>query len=76
MEPVRKVIVPTSTTFILTLPEEMVGKQIEVIASEVHTTTELEKQQRMEAIEAIFKDSRVDLSKFKFNRNEANDYDE
>lgn len=76
MERVRKIIVPTSTTFTLTLPKEMIGKEIEVVASEVkapRVLTELEKQQRMEAIEAIFKDSRVDLSNFKFDR-EANNY--
>ncbi|MGX5852855.1 hypothetical protein ACWKW6_04400 [Dyadobacter jiangsuensis] len=79
MEPVRKIIVPTSTTFTLTLPKEMVGKEIEVVACEVkapRVLTELEKQKRMEAIEAIFKDSRVDLSNFKFDRNEANNYDD
>ncbi len=79
MELVRKIIVPTSTTFTLTLPKEMIGKEIEVVASEVkapRVLTELEKQQRIEAIEAIFKDSRIDLSNFKFDRDEANNYDD
>lgn len=79
MELVKKVIVPTSTTFTLTLPKEMIGKEIEVVASEVkapRVLTELEKQQRMEAIEAIFQDSRVDLRNFKFDRDEANTYDD
>ncbi|SEI44933.1 hypothetical protein SAMN05216327_101650 [Dyadobacter sp. SG02] len=79
MELVRKIIVPTSTTFTLTLPEEMIGKEIEVVASEVkapRVLTELEKDQRMQAIRAIFKDYRVDLSNFKFNRDEANNYDD
>ncbi|MGV3601922.1 MAG: hypothetical protein ACO1N1_11995 [Dyadobacter fermentans] len=79
MEQVRKIIVPKSTTFTLTLPKEMIGKKIEVVASEVKAPrilTEPEKQQRIEAIEAIFKDSRVDLSNFKFDRDEANNYDD
>lgn len=79
MELVRKIIVPTSTTFTLTLPKEMIGREIEVVASEVkapRVLTELEKQQRMEAIEAIFRDSRVDLSNFKFDRDQANNYDD
>ncbi|MCF0073362.1 hypothetical protein LZD49_22985 [Dyadobacter sp. CY261] len=79
MELVRKVIVPTSTTLTMTLPEEVIGKEIEVVASEVktpHALTDLEKQQRLEAIKAIFKDSRIDLSNFKFDRDEANNYDE
>ena len=79
MELVRKVIIPTSTTFTLTLPEEVIGKEIEVVASEVEVPrapTESEKQQRLEAIESIFRDSRVDLSNFKFDRDEANNYDE
>lgn len=79
MEPIRKIIVPTSTTFTLTLPKGMIGKEIEVVASEVKAPcvlTELEKQQKIEAIEAIFKDHRVDLSNFKFDRDEANNYDD
>lgn len=79
MEPMRKIIIPTSTTFMLTLPEEMIGKEIEVVASEVKAPrmlTELEKEQRMQAVKAVFKDYRVDLSNFKFNRDEANNYDD
>ena len=79
MELVKKIIVPKSTTLTLTLPKEMIGKEIEVTAIEVkapRALTELEKQQRMDAIMAIFKDSRVDLSNFKFDRNEANNYDD
>lgn len=79
MELVRKIIVPTSTTLTLTLPEDAIGKKVEIVASNVETPrvlTEFEKQQRIEAIEQIFKDSRVDLSNFKFDRDEANNYDE
>jgi hypothetical protein len=79
MELVRKIIVPTSTTLTLTLPEHAIGKEVEVVASNVEAPrvlSEFEKQQRLEAIEEIFKNSRVDLSNFKFDRDEANNYDE
>ncbi|MHA4742385.1 hypothetical protein [Dyadobacter sp. MSC1_007] len=81
MELVREIIVPTSNSYTLTLPDEMVGKQVEVIAFEVENSplsapTGKSKIDQITDIRAIFKDSLVDLSGFKFDRDEANNYDE
>jgi hypothetical protein len=82
MELIREIIVPTDNSYTLNLPDEMIGKQIEVIAFEIGKPTSLtdnpeaNKAQRMAEIREIFKDSAVDLSNFKFDRNEANNYDE
>eukprot|EP01034_Spumella_vulgaris_P003567 gene3567-4582_t len=35
MELIREIIVPTDNTYLLKLPDEMIGKQVEVIAFEV-----------------------------------------
>jgi hypothetical protein len=71
----REIITPTKASFTIRLPEEMIGKTVEVIAFEVtdaaSTTT---KSQRMEQLEELTKSSLVDLSDYKFNREEANDF--
>ncbi|MCF0053224.1 hypothetical protein LXM25_24350 [Dyadobacter sp. LJ53] len=82
MELIREIIVPTGNSYTLNLPDEMIGKQVEVIAFEIGNPTqsadiEIEAgEQKIEKIREIFKDSLVDLSNFKFDRDEANNYDE
>jgi hypothetical protein len=62
------------------LPAEMVGKTLEVIAFEIENTTAansiLSKEQRLKRIQKLTSSSQVDLSNFKFNRDEANNYNE
>ena len=59
------------------LPEEMVGKTIEVIAFEIdEQKVVVDKSKRLLEIENLTKSSLVDLSAFKFNRDDANNYDE
>ena len=75
----RQIIVPIEQKFTLQLPVEMVGKTVEVIAFEINEvkirTKDDDKAQRVKAIQAITRNSLVDLSSFKFNRFEANNYD-
>ncbi len=59
----------------------MLGKTVEIIAFELKDAksepdTEHDKTLRIKRIEDLTKDSLVDLSNFKFNRDEANNYDE
>ena len=73
----REIIKPKKTSFTMRLPEEMVGKTVEVIAFDIEegkSTTN--KAQRLQEIEDLTKSSLVDLSGFKFDRDRANDYDE
>ncbi|MEA5403600.1 hypothetical protein VB776_11810 [Arcicella sp. DC2W] len=78
MELVREIIVPTQNTYTLNLPDEMIGKQVEVIAFEIDKVDNnvISREKYLEDIQNIFKDSLVDLSNFKFNRDEANNYDD
>ncbi|GLU53540.1 hypothetical protein [Dyadobacter frigoris] len=79
MELIREIIVPTDNTYLLKLPDEMIGKQVEIIAFEIEARPDVdieERERRRMEIREIFKDSLVDLSNFKFDRDEANNYDE
>ena len=79
MELIREIIVPTDNTYLLKLPDEMIGKHVEIIAFESVANRNVdikERERRRMEIREIFKDSLVDLSNFKFDRNEANNYDE
>lgn len=78
MELLREIIVPTENAYTLYLPDALIGKRVEVIAFELEeqrpeTQTDPEKKA---SIQGIFEGVRVDLSHFKFDRNEANNYDE
>ncbi|MDR6803829.1 hypothetical protein J2Y45_001098 [Dyadobacter sp. BE34] len=75
MEPVRKIIVPTTDSYMLNLPKEMVGKQIEVTAVEVSPTNPTDIDTRMQKLNDSLSKLKVDLTNWKFDRNEANNYD-
>lgn len=75
MELVRKIIVPTTDSYILTLPKDMVGKRIEVTAVEVGATALVDLDARMKKINDSLSNLKVDLTNWKFDRNEANNYD-
>ena len=94
MELIREIIVPTSNTYMLNLPDKLIGKKVEVIAFEIEekpasnreenirkfneslANLNMNREQKLSKIQEIFKDSLVDLSNFKFDRDEANNYDE
>ncbi|WP_194973161.1 hypothetical protein [Aquiflexum lacus] len=82
MELIREIIVPTGNSYTLTLPDEMIGKRVEVIAFElnkdvlVNDETKIDQNQILSDIREIFKGNLLDMSKFKFNRDEANNYNE
>ena len=75
----REIITPKKSVVTVRLPDEMVGKTIEVIAFEINAINpnnkELTRKQRLKRIEEITSSTLTDLSNFKFNRDEANDYD-
>ncbi len=82
MELIREIIVPTGNSYTINLPDEMIGKQVEVIAFEIENRSQDAdidlgvREKKIEQIREIFKDRLVDLSNFKFDRDEANNYDE
>ena len=73
----REIIKPQKASITMRLPKEMVGKTIEIIAFEIDENENIpNKKLRFQEIEDLTKATLVDLSGFKFNRNEANNYDE
>lgn len=44
MELIREIIFPTENTYTLHLPEEMIGKQVEIIAFEIEKATSMAKK--------------------------------
>ena len=79
----RQIITPLEPSFTLHFPADMLGKTIEIIAFELKdpknnllANSDSDKVLRLKRIEDLTKDKLVDLSKFKFNRNEANNYDD
>jgi hypothetical protein len=76
---IRKIIVPTERQYILEIPASFIGKNVEVLAFEVAEAEELQeenKKERLKKIRSAFDGVRVDLSNYKFDRDEANNYDE
>ena len=75
---VREIITPVEPMFTLRLPDEMIGKTVEIIAFEIGGANlpvgQSTKEQRLKRIQELTKNSLIDLSNFKFNRNEANNY--
>ncbi len=73
----REIIKPVKSNITLRLPEEMVGKTVEVIAFEINEVQNSStKAQRLNQIEEVTKATLIDLSGFKFDRDKANDYGE
>ena len=74
---VREIVTPKRSSFTVKIPKSMIGKTVEVIAFEINDTlVQVDKEQRLNEIEELTKGTLVNLSNFKFDRNEANDYQE
>jgi hypothetical protein len=79
MELIREIIYPTENNYTIHLPDELIGKEVEVIAFEIEKTPKKlnsDKTERLKDLQSIFKKNRIDLTNFKFDRDEANNYDE
>lgn len=70
-----KTITPKTTSVTIELPADYVGKNIKVTA----VVERREKPRRVQSLEEIHerysKFPRIDMSKFKFDRDEANDFE-
>lgn len=75
MEQIRKIIVPETDSLVLTLPKNMVGKQIEVTVKEIGSADPINIDTRMKKLNDSLSKLKVDLTNWKFDRNEANNYD-
>jgi hypothetical protein len=80
---IRKIIVPQERNIVLELPKEFVGKEVEVLAFKVVENTPVpepgsrrdSKEERLKYLVDALEPYRVDMSGYKFDRNEANNYD-
>jgi len=78
---IRTILKSTKNSLTLELPDDLVGKTIEVIAFEIDQINTLEKPadigraKKIEAINSALNKYSVDLSGFKFDRDQANDYE-
>jgi hypothetical protein len=77
---IREIINTTDAILTVRLPEDLVGKTIQLIAFEIDPTQnnvdKPTREDRLRKIEELTRPYLTDLSKFKFDRNEANNYDE
>jgi hypothetical protein len=76
MELVREIIMPTSNSYVLNLPDKLIGKQVEVIAFEIEGHQIIDREGKIKKLNESLADMKVDLPKFKFDRDKANKYNE
>jgi hypothetical protein len=73
----RQIIIPKTNTYVLHLPNELIGKKVEILTFEIDndiTETISAKTDKSKASD-LFADCRIDLSNFTFDRDEANNYE-
>jgi len=70
---VRTLVVPDQQNISIHLPESYVGKTVEIIAFEVNESEVTAKKRTMEEITNFYKGMQLDLSTYKFDRDEANE---
>jgi hypothetical protein len=69
MESIREIIIPTNNKVELIIPDHFIGKTIEVLAFEIEGKKDNLKEPKKKTFDAI----KLNLSGFKFNRDEANE---
>jgi len=80
---VRQIVVPENSRLLIDLPEEYVGRSIEVLAFPLNETenspleepTDAEREARLERLNKSLEGLTFNSGGYKFNREEANDYD-
>ncbi|MDX2188544.1 MAG: hypothetical protein SFY32_01660 [Bacteroidota bacterium] len=70
----REVIVPTKENHIIDIPSEFFGQKVEVVIQKTNQSF-ISKEARLLSIRDVFDGKRIDLSKYKFDRTEANNYE-
>lgn len=74
---IRQILTPTQNQVILQLPDDMVGKEVEIIAFNLKEP-QFYKENNKSSIATLrqeLKGITTDLSNFRFSRDEANDYE-
>lgn len=75
----RQIITSDKKEFVLTLPDDLVGKVVEVIAFEIDEVepkeTSISKEAKVSRLNDLLKDFTINSGGYKFDRAEANDYE-
>ena len=74
----REIITANAPTHEIKIPLEMRGKKVEILAFEIESQPTIEANGKTNldiSAEEFFSGHRVDMSDFKFSRDEANDYE-
>ena len=69
MESIREIVVPENNKIELTIPDNFIGKRIEVLAFEIEESTAESQKKSKRAFKVI----NVRVDDYKFNREEANE---
>lgn len=77
---VRQIVIPDTTRLQIDLPEDYLGEPVEITAVRLNEkpsspTTDAGKQARIARLEKALEGYRVSLKGYKFDRDQANDYD-
>lgn len=65
---IRTVVIPDKTIFPLTIPEDYIGRNVEIILFAVDEAT----QGMKKTVKRTFDAAKLDLTNYKFDRDEAN----
>ena len=68
MESIREIFVPENNKIVLNIPDNFIGQKVEVFAY-MEEKKEVDKMKKRKTFDAI----KLDLTGFKFNREEANE---
>ena len=68
----RAIITPKETTLTIELPEQMVGKPVEVLAFEIEKNQPTVKKPSAKQIKEFYSAYQVDMTGYTYNRDEAN----
>ena len=72
---IRKIVVPQERTYILDLPEEFVGKEVEVLAFALQEESTARPKKSTDDLEKELSGLTVHDPNFTFDRDEANQYE-
>lgn len=69
----HQTVIPAQSDFVIHFPPELVGKEVEIIYGLKRNEIVGETENAKKALDRIKKGRKIDLSNFKFNRDEANE---
>ncbi|TAF77626.1 MAG: hypothetical protein EAZ53_02205 [Bacteroidetes bacterium] len=69
----HQTVIPIQSNFVVHFPAEFVGKEVEIVFGLKENVIEVENQNVKNALDRIKNGRKIDLTDFKFDREEANE---